>query len=153
MNWTDSLFSVNCVTSTSFCVNVNGNNSLKPSNFSNLLGVSPLVGLRDNGFVAGQAALKAESSKVAKHVKACLENQHVFIPFAFDTFGFLAPEAEEFLNRVQRVVQSGCLLDTQVRDDDFIYDIDEVAHDIGFDDEFDEVGPARIDVVSSDETG
>ncbi|GKA14646.1 hypothetical protein Tco_0694292 [Tanacetum coccineum] len=60
----------------------------------------------DNGFVAGQAALKAESSKVAKHEKACLENQHVFIPFAFDTFGFLAPEADEFLNRVQRVVQS-----------------------------------------------
>ncbi|GJX95956.1 NADH dehydrogenase [ubiquinone] iron-sulfur protein 2 [Tanacetum coccineum] len=59
----------------------------------------------DNGFVAGQAALKAESSKVAKHEKACLENQHVFIPFAFDTFGFLAPKAEEFLNRVQRVVQ------------------------------------------------
>ncbi|GJS83585.1 phosphoglucan phosphatase DSP4, amyloplastic [Tanacetum coccineum] len=70
-----------------------------------LTGVSPLVGLRDNGFVAGQAALKAESSKVAKHEKACLENQHVFIPFAFNTFGFLAPEAEEFLNRVQRVVQ------------------------------------------------
>ncbi|GJY42790.1 putative reverse transcriptase domain-containing protein [Tanacetum coccineum] len=39
-----------------------------------LTGVSPLVGLRDNGFVAGQAALKAESSKVAKHEKACLEN-------------------------------------------------------------------------------
>ncbi|GJS05421.1 putative ribonuclease H-like domain-containing protein [Tanacetum coccineum] len=73
--------------------------------YVDLTGVSPLVGLRDNGFVAGQAALKAESSKVAKHEKACLENQHVFIPFAFDTFGFLAPEVEEFLNRVQRVVQ------------------------------------------------
>ena len=71
-----------------------------------LTGVSPLVGLRDNGFVAGQAALKAESNKVAKHEKACLENQHVFIPFAFDTFGFLAPEAVKFLSRVQRVVQS-----------------------------------------------
>ncbi|GJX53998.1 putative reverse transcriptase domain-containing protein [Tanacetum coccineum] len=71
-----------------------------------LTGVSPLVGLHGRRFVAGQAALKAESSKVAKHEKACLENQHVFIPFAFDTFGFLAPEAEEFLNRVQRVVQS-----------------------------------------------
>ena len=71
-----------------------------------LTGVSPLVGLRDNGFVAGQAALKAELSKVAKHEKACLENQHVFIPFAFDTFGFLAPEAVNFLSRVQRVVQS-----------------------------------------------
>ncbi|GJY91827.1 putative exostosin-like protein [Tanacetum coccineum] len=71
-----------------------------------LTGVSPLVGLRDNGFVAGQAALKAESSKVAKHEKACLENQHVFIPFAFDTFGFLAPEAEEFLNRVLTVLKN-----------------------------------------------
>ena len=70
-----------------------------------LTGVSPLVGLRDTGFVAGQAALKAESGKVAKHEKACLENQHVFVPFAFDTFGFLAKEAVEFLNRVQRVVQ------------------------------------------------
>ncbi|GJS43692.1 hypothetical protein Tco_0568735 [Tanacetum coccineum] len=39
-----------------------------------ITGVSPLVGVRDNGFVAGQAALKAESSKVAKHEKACLEN-------------------------------------------------------------------------------
>nr|GEY38047.1 auxilin-like protein [Tanacetum cinerariifolium] len=55
----------------------------------------------ENGFVAGQAALKAESSKVAKHEKPCLENQHVFIPFAFDTFGFLAPETEKLLNRVQ----------------------------------------------------
>nr|GEV31125.1 putative reverse transcriptase domain, PPM-type phosphatase domain, protein phosphatase 2C family [Tanacetum cinerariifolium] len=72
-----------------------------------LTGVSSLVGLKDNEFVAGQAALKPKLSKVAKHVKACLENQHVFIPFAFDTFGFLAPEAEEFLNRVQRVMQRG----------------------------------------------
>nr|GEW89410.1 auxilin-like protein [Tanacetum cinerariifolium] len=53
-----------------------------------------------------QAALKEKSSKVAKREKACLENQHVFIPFAFDTFGFLAPETEKFLNRVQRVVQN-----------------------------------------------
>ncbi|GJX62057.1 hypothetical protein Tco_0294957 [Tanacetum coccineum] len=68
-----------------------------------LTGVSPLVGLMDNESVAGQAALKAESSKVAKHEKAYLENQHVFIPFAFDTFGFLAPEADEFLNRQYRI--------------------------------------------------
>ncbi|KAL4564082.1 hypothetical protein LXL04_028133 [Taraxacum kok-saghyz] len=52
----------------------------------------------------GQAALKAASCKVMKHEKACLENQHVFIPFAFDTFGFLAPEAVDLLNRVQRVM-------------------------------------------------
>ncbi|KAJ0435713.1 hypothetical protein HanIR_Chr17g0896351 [Helianthus annuus] len=37
---------------------------------------------------------------------ACLENQHVFIPFTFDTFASLALEAVEFLNRVQRVVNS-----------------------------------------------
>nr|GEU60852.1 putative reverse transcriptase domain-containing protein [Tanacetum cinerariifolium] len=62
--------------------------------------------VRENGFVAGQAALKAESSKVAKHEKTCFENQHVFILFAFDTFSFLAPEAEEFSTRIQRVVQN-----------------------------------------------
>ena len=68
--------------------------------------MSPLVGLRDNRIVAGQAVLKAESGKVMKHEKACKENQHVFIPFAFDTFGSLAPEAVGFLKRVQRVVHS-----------------------------------------------
>lgn len=46
------------------------------------------------------------SCKVAKHEKACLDNQHIFIPFAFDTFGFLAPEAVELLGRIQRVMHS-----------------------------------------------
>ncbi|XP_021986846.1 uncharacterized protein LOC110883387 [Helianthus annuus] len=68
--------------------------------------VSLFVGIRDNEFVVGQAVLKAESSKIAKHEKACLENQHVFIPFAFDTFGSLDLEAVEFLNRVQWVMNS-----------------------------------------------
>ena len=71
-----------------------------------LTGVSPLVGLRDSGFVAGQAFRKAESKKVEKHAKACEENQHVFVPLTFDTFGSLAPEAIRFLTRVQRVIQS-----------------------------------------------
>ncbi|KAL8238979.1 hypothetical protein R6Q59_015546 [Mikania micrantha] len=44
----------------------------------------PLVGLRDIGFVARQAVLKAELGKIA-------ENQHAFISFAFVTFGSLAP--------------------------------------------------------------
>ncbi|MFS8014400.1 hypothetical protein Hanom_Chr15g01344061 [Helianthus anomalus] len=35
-----------------------------------LTGVSPLAGFRENGFVAGQAVLKAESKKVEKHAKA-----------------------------------------------------------------------------------
>ncbi|KAJ0535373.1 putative exostosin [Helianthus annuus] len=72
----------------------------------NLTGVSPLVGLKDKGFVVGQAVLKAEASKVAKHEKACLENQHVFVPFAFDTFGGLASDAVRLLNRIQKVVNS-----------------------------------------------
>ncbi|XP_076901857.1 uncharacterized protein LOC143556417 [Bidens hawaiensis] len=71
-----------------------------------LTGVSPLVGLRDHGFVVGHAINKAEAGKVAKHEKACLENQHVFIPFAFDTFGALGPDAVQFLKRVQQVVSS-----------------------------------------------
>ncbi|MFS8014015.1 hypothetical protein Hanom_Chr15g01339701 [Helianthus anomalus] len=54
----------------------------------------------------GQALFKAEASKVAKHEKACLENQHVFVPFAFDAFGGLAPNAVRLLNRVQKVVNS-----------------------------------------------
>ena len=44
-----------------------------------------------------------------KHEKACLDNQHVFIPFAFDTFGFLAPEAVDLLSRVQRVIHSNVM--------------------------------------------
>ncbi|GJZ38258.1 hypothetical protein Tco_0584449 [Tanacetum coccineum] len=74
-----------------------------------LTGVSPLVGLSSRGFTAGQAALKAASGKVTKHEKACIENQHVFIPFAFDTFGFLAPEAVELLSRVQRVMHNNVM--------------------------------------------
>ncbi|GJT11771.1 hypothetical protein Tco_0858813 [Tanacetum coccineum] len=71
--------------------------------------VYPLVGLSIRGFTMGQAALKAASCKVTKHKKACIENQHVFIPIAFDTFGFLAPEAVELLIRVQRVMHSNVM--------------------------------------------
>ncbi|MFS7942327.1 hypothetical protein Hanom_Chr06g00487141 [Helianthus anomalus] len=68
--------------------------------------VSPLAGFRENGFVAGQAVLTAESKKVEKHVKACEDNQHAFVPLSFDTFGSLAPEAVRFLSKVQRVVHN-----------------------------------------------
>ena len=83
-----------------------------------LTGVSPLVGLRDTGFVARQAVLKAEAKKIDKHEKACVENQHAFIPFAFDTFGSLAPNAITFLKRVQRVVHSNS---TTPKNDNFIF--------------------------------
>ncbi|MCI11580.1 auxilin-like protein [Trifolium medium] len=59
--------------------------------------VSPLVGLRTETFTVGQATLKVDSSKVAKHEKTCTHNQHAFISFAFDTFDFLAPEVVSLL--------------------------------------------------------
>jgi hypothetical protein len=46
-------------------------------------------------FTVGHATLKAASSKVAKHESACANNRHAFI--AFDTFGFLAPDAGNIL--------------------------------------------------------
>ncbi|KAL6569651.1 hypothetical protein OROMI_014165 [Orobanche minor] len=74
-----------------------------------LTGVSPLMGLGSGGFTAVQAALKAASCKVVKHEKACMKNQHAFIPFAFDTFGFLAPEAVDLLKRIQKVMHSNVM--------------------------------------------
>jgi len=74
-----------------------------------LTGVSPLVGLGVGPFTVGHTALKAASSKVAKHEKTCSDNQHAFIPFAFDTFGFLAPEAVDLLHRVQKVMHSNVM--------------------------------------------
>jgi hypothetical protein len=48
-------------------------------------------------FVKKEAPVKkddpqAASSKVVKHENVCSNNQHAFIPFAFDTFDFLAPD-------------------------------------------------------------
>jgi len=74
-----------------------------------LTGVSPLVGLSVRPFTVGHAALKDASSKVAKHEKACSDNQHAFIPFAFDTFGFLEPEVVDLLHRVQKVMHSNVM--------------------------------------------
>ncbi|GJS89980.1 hypothetical protein Tco_0772616 [Tanacetum coccineum] len=74
-----------------------------------LTGLSSLVGLSSWGFTVGRAVLKSASCKVTKHEKACIKNQHVFIPFAFDIFGFLAPEAVELLNIVQRVMNSNVM--------------------------------------------
>ncbi|MFS8015721.1 putative exostosin [Helianthus anomalus] len=61
---------------------------------------------------------KAEAGKVAKHEKACIENQHVFVPFAFDTFGALAPDAVRFLKRVQQVASSNT---THVKGQNFVF--------------------------------
>ncbi|GJS71533.1 hypothetical protein Tco_0704374 [Tanacetum coccineum] len=74
-----------------------------------LTGASPLVALSGRSFIVGHAALKVASCKMTKHEKSCIKNQHVFILFAFETFGFLAPEAVELLNRVQRVMNSNVM--------------------------------------------
>ena len=73
------------------------------------LGVSPLVGLSVGPFTVGQATQKVASSKVAKHEETCSDNQHAFTPFAFDTFGFLAPQAVDLLHRVQKVMHSNVM--------------------------------------------
>ncbi|KAK2356314.1 hypothetical protein QL285_093659 [Trifolium repens] len=57
-------------------------------------------------FIAGQATLKAPSNNVAKHEKTCSNNQHVFIPFAFDTFGFLVPDVVDLLQIVQKIMHN-----------------------------------------------
>jgi hypothetical protein len=62
------------------------------------------VGSETRDFTVGHAALKATSSKVENHKKVCSDNQHVFISFAFDTFGFLAPETVDLLKRVQNIM-------------------------------------------------
>jgi hypothetical protein len=61
-------------------------------------------GVGNWGFTVGHAALKAASSKVVKDERAYSDNQHAFIPFAFDTFGFLAAEAVDNLKRVQKIM-------------------------------------------------
>nr|GEW93812.1 auxilin-like protein [Tanacetum cinerariifolium] len=93
-----------------------------------MIRVSPLVRLINRGFTAGQAALKAVSCKVPKHEKACIENQHVFIPFAFDTFGFFAPEAVELLSRVQRVMHNNIM---KPRSTDAVFKNDEIFNGDG----------------------
>jgi hypothetical protein len=62
--------------------------------------VSPLVFLRVETFTVGQAALRAVSTKMAKHEKTCFDNQHPFIPSVFDTFDFLIPDVVNLLQRI-----------------------------------------------------
>jgi len=48
--------------------------------------VSSLVRLGNETFTIEHTALKVASSNMVKHEKACYDNQHTFIPFAFDMF-------------------------------------------------------------------
>lgn len=65
------------------------------------------MGLRTDGFNVGGTTLKDPSSKVFKHEKACPDN--AFIPFAFDTFGFLALEIIDLLQRVQMLMNKNVI--------------------------------------------
>jgi hypothetical protein len=42
---------------------------------------------------------------MAKHEEACANNQHIFIPFAFDPFGFLASTRDCIVNLL-KIVQN-----------------------------------------------
>jgi len=66
-------------------------------------------GFRGRGFYSRTCNLKVVSSKVDKHEKTCSDNQHAFIPFVFDTFGFLAPEIVDLLRGVQRVMHNNVM--------------------------------------------
>ncbi|KAL5710701.1 hypothetical protein ACHQM5_021234 [Ranunculus cassubicifolius] len=72
-------------------------------------GVSPMVGFDDKVFEVGEAATSAATTKVAKHEAACIANQHCFIPFAFDTFGFLPLDSVELLKRLQRIMDNNVM--------------------------------------------
>jgi hypothetical protein len=72
----------------------------------NLTKISPLTELRVETSIVEQLALKATSSKVAKHEKTCFDNQHTFISCAFDTFGFLALEIVNVLQSIQNVMNN-----------------------------------------------
>jgi hypothetical protein len=43
---------------------------------------------------------------VAKHENTFYDNKTAFIQFAFDTFGFLAPDAVSLLQRVQKIMNN-----------------------------------------------
>jgi hypothetical protein len=65
-----------------------------------------LVGLGVGDFTVGHWALKTASNKMAKYAKImCSDNQHVFIPFTFDTFDFLV-EVVNLLKRVQKIMHN-----------------------------------------------
>jgi hypothetical protein len=58
----------------------------------------------DWDFIVGQTIFKVVSSKVVKHKRVCLDNQHIFILYAFDTFDFPTLDVVDILKRVQIVM-------------------------------------------------
>jgi hypothetical protein len=66
----------------------------------------PTSGLRIENFIVEQTTLTATSNKIVKYKKTCSDNQHIFIPFAFNTFDLLAPETVNLLRIFQRVIHN-----------------------------------------------
>jgi len=54
------------------------------------------------------------SSKVTKHKKMCFEN--TFIPFTFDTFGFLTVDVVDFLHKVQKIMHNNVMSHESIND-------------------------------------
>lgn len=79
--------------------------------YVDIKGASPMVSLIMGSLKqASQASNSEAATAKEKRSEACKVNQHGFIPFAFDTFGFLAPEAVELLKRVQKVMDNNVII-------------------------------------------
>lgn len=68
-----------------------------------------MVGVRTGGFTMSQATLKVASNEAAKHTKTCSNNQHTFIPFAFDTLDFLVIETVDLIEKIQRLIHNNVI--------------------------------------------
>jgi len=66
-------------------------------------------GIRCRAFYDRTGNPKSCVKKMSKHEKTCSHNQHVFIPFSFDIFCFLAPEVVDLPHRVQKVVHNNVM--------------------------------------------
>jgi hypothetical protein len=55
------------------------------------------------------AAMFCLKFHMIKHEKACSNNQHVFMSFAFDIFGFLALEAVDLLKIIQKFMHNNIM--------------------------------------------
>ena len=59
-------------------------------------------------------------NKVTKHENMCSPNQHVFIPFAFDTFGLLALDIVDLLHIIQKVMHINVMYPRSTND--YVYE-------------------------------
>jgi hypothetical protein len=55
-------------------------------------------------FYSRWTVLKVISNKMVKYRKVCSDNQHIFISFVFDIFGFLISKIVNYLKKVQKVM-------------------------------------------------